>query len=91
MEVSPGTVVRSKAVQTISLYAVVGEDRKLTIRLPASIPPGPVEVVVVVRPSEKQPVNPADYYGLGKEIWEGIDAQEYVNELRGKRTHEPDR
>ena len=26
--------------------------------------------------------------GLGKEIWEGIDAQEYVDELRGKR--EPD-
>ena len=23
--------------------------------------------------------------GLGKEIWEGIDAQEYVDELRGKR------
>jgi len=26
--------------------------------------------------------------GLGAEIWEGIDAQEYVDELRGKR--EPD-
>jgi hypothetical protein len=24
--------------------------------------------------------------GLGKEIWEGVDAQEYVDELRGKRT-----
>ena len=23
--------------------------------------------------------------GLGKEIWEGIDAQEYVDELRGPR------
>ena len=22
--------------------------------------------------------------GLGKEIWEGVDAQEYINELRGK-------
>lgn len=26
--------------------------------------------------------------GLGKEIWEGIDAQEYVDELRGKREPE---
>jgi len=23
-----------------------------------------------------------DLHGLGKEIWQGIDAQEYVNELR---------
>ncbi|MCY3867487.1 MAG: hypothetical protein OXG68_18790 [Chloroflexi bacterium] len=22
--------------------------------------------------------------GLGKEIWQGVDAQEYINELRGK-------
>ena len=28
--------------------------------------------------------------GLGKEIWEGIDAQEYVDELRGKREPEDD-
>jgi hypothetical protein len=25
-----------------------------------------------------------DLKGLGKHIWKGIDAQEYVNELRGK-------
>ena len=27
--------------------------------------------------------------GLGKEIWEGIDAQEYVNELRREWDHRP--
>lgn len=27
--------------------------------------------------------------GLGKEIWEGIDAQEYVNELRNEWEHHP--
>ncbi|CAN5802681.1 hypothetical protein BH20ACI4_BH20ACI4_14090 [soil metagenome] len=27
--------------------------------------------------------------GLGKEIWEGIDAQEYVNELRNEWDHRP--
>lgn len=26
---------------------------------------------------------------LGKEIWEGIDAQEYVNELRNEWEHRP--
>ena len=69
-------------VETLSLYAVVGEDRKITIRLPTSIPPGPVEIVVVVRASENQPTKLSDYRGLGKEIWEGVDAQEYVNKLR---------
>lgn len=27
--------------------------------------------------------------GLGKEIWEGIDAQEYVNQLRDEWDHRP--
>jgi hypothetical protein len=27
--------------------------------------------------------------GLGKEIWEGVDAKEYVNELRREWDHRP--
>ena len=27
--------------------------------------------------------------GLGKEIWEGIDVQEYVNEMRDEWEHRP--
>ena len=27
--------------------------------------------------------------GLGAEIWEGIDAQEYINELRAEWDHRP--
>ena len=27
--------------------------------------------------------------GLGAEIWEGVDAQEYVNQLRGEWNHRP--
>ncbi len=27
--------------------------------------------------------------GLGKEIWEGIDAKEYVNQLRDEWSHRP--
>jgi len=30
-----------------------------------------------------------ELHGLGKEIWEGIDAQEYVNELRKEWEHRP--
>ena len=30
-----------------------------------------------------------ELHGLGKEIWEGIDAQEYVNQLRDEWDHRP--
>lgn len=30
-----------------------------------------------------------ELHGLGAEIWEGIDAQEYVNELRKEWDHRP--
>lgn len=30
-----------------------------------------------------------ELHGLGKEIWAGIDAQEYVNELRKEWDHRP--
>ena len=30
-----------------------------------------------------------ELHGLGKEIWEGIDAQQYVNELRAEWDHRP--
>jgi len=30
-----------------------------------------------------------ELHGLGKEIWEGVDAQEYVNKLRAEWDHRP--
>lgn len=30
-----------------------------------------------------------ELHGLGAEIWEGVDAQEYVNELRAEWDHRP--
>ncbi len=30
-----------------------------------------------------------ELHGLGAEIWEGVDAQEYVNELRNEWEHRP--
>ncbi|MYC28632.1 MAG: hypothetical protein F4X65_00870 [Chloroflexi bacterium] len=39
--------------------------------------------VMVANRSRKHSVN--ELKGLGKEIWDGIDAQEYVDELRGPK------
>ncbi len=33
--------------------------------------------------------NIMEFVGLGAEIWEGIDAQEYVNQLRSEWDHRP--
>ena len=39
--------------------------------------------VMIANRSKKRSI--MELEGLGKEIWEGIDAQEYVDELRGPR------
>lgn len=38
---------------------------------------------------EKNKRSLMELHGLGAEIWEGIDAQEYVNELRKEWDHRP--
>ena len=40
-------------------------------------------------PVEKQKRSIMELHGLGREIWEGIDAQAYVNELRKEWDHRP--
>lgn len=71
-------------MRTITLHAEVGDDGRLHVHLPAGIPPGPVEVIVVLptdQPSASRRVT--ELGGLGAEIWAGGDAQEdYVSRLR---------
>ena len=72
-------------METIHLTTTIATDGTLHIDAPSHLPPGPAEVVVVVSPTssrEKPALSWHDAVGLGKEIWEGIDAQEYVNQLR---------
>ena len=38
---------------------------------------------------QETPRNLMDLHGLGKEIWEGIDAQKYVDELRSEWDNRP--
>ena len=45
-----------------------------------------LRVLIANRVGKKHSITELE--GLGKEIWEGIDAQEYVDELRGKREPE---
>ncbi|OLE53723.1 MAG: hypothetical protein AUG51_11750 [Acidobacteria bacterium 13_1_20CM_3_53_8] len=38
---------------------------------------------------EKRARDLMDLHGLGKEIWDGVDAEEYVNRLRGEWDQRP--
>ena len=70
-------------METIRLTTTIGADGTLRIEAPCGLPPGPADVVVLVRSTSSEPVMSwADAYGLGQEIWDGVDAQTYVNELR---------
>ncbi len=69
-------------METLQLSAVVGQDRTLTITLPGHIPVGPVDVVVIVSPSQNRSVNGVDYYGIGRDLRTAQDPQSHVNELR---------
>jgi hypothetical protein len=71
-------------METINLQTTIGADGHIRLDVPSALPPGPADVVVVIRSAEPavQPLRWADYYGRGKEIWGAEDAQEYVNRLR---------
>lgn len=73
-------------MKTVHLQTVIGADGKLHLELPSDLPPGPVEVVVVIAPTtpEEGKHSWRDFLGIGKEIWAGEDAQEYVNRLRAE-------
>lgn len=71
-------------METLQLTATIGPDRVLRLEAPTHQPPGPAHVVVVIAPlaDEKKTFRWRDLAGLGKDIWEGEDAQEYVDRLR---------
>jgi len=71
-------------METLQLEATIGPDGVLRIAAPTHQRPGPANVVVVISPVTELPktFRWRDLAGLGKEVWEGEDAQAYVNRLR---------
>lgn len=48
------------------------------------------DLATQAEPSAKsQPRNIMELHGLGKEIWQGIDAQDYVNQIRQEWERRP--
>ena len=70
-------------MHTISGKAQIDTQGNLHADLPAGLPPGEVDVVVLVQPGNGEKTHDIrELRGLGKEIWQGQDAQEYVDRLR---------
>ena len=73
-------------MKTIHHKTEVDSSGRLRLDVPCDLPPGPVDVILVVEPLRPQPgaktLRWEDAYGLGKEIWGSLDAQAYVNALR---------
>ena len=80
-------------MKTMLGEAEITEERMLRIELPCDLPPGPVEVVVVVGPHLESGAAASrhwdELYGLGREVWQGVDARQYVADLRQDRELAP--
>jgi hypothetical protein len=80
-------------MQTLKVHSEVTDEGMVKIEVPCDLPAGPVEVEVTIRPMTP-PTEPSAWkweslYGLGAEIWRGIDAKEYLRELREDRDPVP--
>jgi hypothetical protein len=76
-------------MKTLTVHSEISKDGKLKIEVPCELPPGPVEVELTVRSQLEAEAGRrprwATLYGLGKEVWQGIDPRDYVSELREDR------
>jgi len=72
-------------MNALTLKSRIDNDGHLRVDIPIGLPPGPVDLVLVVQPhATKETHDIRELRGLGEENWEGIDAQEYVRTLRSE-------
>lgn len=82
-----GEVCMVKTLSLEELYEQQIKPRPLSerLRLLAMI----AQDLAETKEEEKPKRSIMELHGLGAEIWQGIDAQEYVNELRREWDHRP--
>ena len=73
----------------MTVQGYIDADGYLHIDMPPGMPAGPVEVDITYvdeDSSDGELHSIMELRGLGAEIWKGIDAQEWVNQLRREWT-----
>jgi hypothetical protein len=78
-------------MKTMTVHAEVSADHVLKLEVPCDLPPGQVEVVLTILPHHPLPrsdnIDWRHLSGLGREVWQGVDATSYLRELRADREH----
>jgi hypothetical protein len=79
-------------MKTITVQAEVSSDQILKLEVPCDLTPGRVEVVLTIPTGESNDAQRRiDWHslsGLGRAVWEGVDAATYLNDLRADREPE---
>ena len=79
-------------MKTMTVQAEVSADQILKLEVPCDLKPGRVVVVLTIpteQSSEDQRrIDWSSLWGLGREVWEGVDAPSYLDELRADRDYE---
>lgn len=78
-------------MKTMTVEAEVSADQILKLEIPCDLRPGRVEVVLTIPTEEaaqdQKRIDWESLSGLGREVWEGIDAKAYLDELREDREY----
>ena len=76
-------------MKTLSIQAEVSTDGILKLEVPCDVTPGRVEVVLMVQSHQtgrsQGRIDWGQLSGLGRELWQGIDAEGQLGDLRANR------
>jgi hypothetical protein len=73
----------------MTIQEMIQEARMLSVEERKRLIKALVDIVNEPEAEKPKKRNLLELTGLGAEIWEGVDAQEYVNQLRGEWDHRP--
>ncbi len=77
-------------VKTVSLNTEIPANRELRITLPADVPVGPAEIVMVVSPSERPAIRTladfagSEFFGMWRDRSDIIDSALFARDLRSE-------
>jgi hypothetical protein len=84
-----GIIERKKGADAMTIQEMIREARTLSVDERKQLIKALVDIVNEPSPKEPKKRNLLELAGLGAEIWEGIDPQEYINQLRSEWDHRP--
>jgi hypothetical protein len=80
-------------MKTVLVEAEVSADRKLRLEVPCDLSPGRVEVLLTIATPDDAPLGDridwSHLSGLGRDVWQGVDAASYLDDLRADREPRP--